>query len=367
MKHIFTILSGIILSVTLHAQISVSVISSSPSCQLPCNGSVTVAASGGTAPYTYAMVPSAQTNTTGIFTNVCAGSYTITVVDASFNTFTYVDSIPTVSSPTITSVNTTPIMPPFNYKAQVNYTGGQPPYYVTWYRMPMQTVLRTDTVTTLNDTISMLSPGDYGVTVTDSSVIASGCVTTNVAPYPFSICDMSIGSGFITVLPNDTVCAGTQITIIYNPVFNGPVMPLAFFYTSDNLQCNPATSNGTYSCNITQTTTFSGFWIYAGQCPPVNFTPITVVVDPCSGVEEENVLGKWEMYPNPGNGVFAFRAKNFSGNYMLEIFDQSGRRVYSGMNYTGMRVDTQLPSGMYFARITCDGQATDMKIAVVRD
>jgi hypothetical protein len=111
--------------------------------------------------------------------------------------------------------------------------------------MPAQTAIQVDTVNTLFDTIAGLIPGDYGVLVTDLVAQANGCAGLNPSPTMFSICDASVGSGAITVSPNDTVCSGVAITINYQPLLAGSVFPLFQVYSSDNVMCNPAVSNGT--------------------------------------------------------------------------------------------------------------------------
>jgi len=52
------------------------------SCSSCCNGAVNAFASGGNPGYTYTIYPSAASNTTGAFTNLCAGSYSICASDA---------------------------------------------------------------------------------------------------------------------------------------------------------------------------------------------------------------------------------------------------------------------------------------------
>ena len=354
MKHLyFALLSA--LPFLASAQISVTVVNDSASCQFPCNGYVEVAVTGGTPPYNFLMAPSAQTNTTGIFTNVCAGTYTITILDASFNTFTYTDSIGTISTPTITNVTTTPIQPPVNYGAQANIAGGTPPYIVTWFIMPAQTVIQVDTVNTLFDTIAGLTPGDYGVSVTDLVAQANGCTGLNPLPTTFSICDASVGSGAITVSPNDTVCSGVAITINYQPLLAGPVFPLFQLYTSDNVMCNPAVSNGTYTCNITQTTTFNGQWFYTTGCPPVNYVPLTVVVDPCSGIEEQ-AANNMNVFPNPTTGNFRV-ISGLTGLLTVELYDYTGKLAYSTTAYDGAEILAPLTAGIYALRVT-DGQTS---------
>ncbi|CAN5382809.1 hypothetical protein BH09BAC5_BH09BAC5_18050 [soil metagenome] len=363
MKHkllfILLFISGI-----ANAQLTVSLVSSSASCTLPCNGTVTVSASGGTAPYTYVMAPTVMTNSTGIFTGVCGGSYTVTVVDLIGNTGSYSGSIQLATPPIISGVVTSPVNAPFNYRATATITGGNPPYYVVWKQLPFSNILRQDTVQIMSDTLSGLAPGDYTVEVTDSLNTALGCTGISV-PFPFSICDPNIGAGIITVVPNDTVCVGEQIVVTYQPILFGPVMPLAQTFVSDNLNCDPSSStNGSYMCNIMQTTTFSGFWIY-GTCAPIIYPSLTVTVLPCVGIEEQKIINEISVYPNPGDGSFTIKT-GVANTILMTVYDATGRSCFTGNVKNGDKIQTQLPAGIYNCRFESGNEVTNVKLVIVQ-
>lgn len=346
----------------LHSQITVTISGLSPSCVLPCNGFLSFTALGGTPPYIFTLLPSAQSNSTGIFNNVCAGSFTVTVVDAVGGSTTYSSSLPAINAPLITSVSQTPINPPFNYRAQVNYTGGQARYFITWITMPFQTNIRMDTVSTMNDTLSGLSPGDYGVFVTDSTNVNSNCIG-NTAPFLFSICDPAVGLGDISVSPNDTVCSGEAITVTYTPIMFGPAFPISQIFTSDNPNCDPSASSGIYSCNITQTTTFSGFWFYAMGCQPIMYPPITITVLPCVGINEHQKENAVSIFPNPGNGIFTVKTDQVNA-VQLDIYDETGRNCFSAIAKDGDEINSNLNSGIYFIRFTSEAGVKTEKLVV---
>jgi len=126
------------------------------------NGSATVAASGGTGPYTYAWTPTGGTSATG--TPLIAGAYTVTVTDAngcSTTATTTITQPPTLaatatSSPVLCFGGTTG-------SATVTATGGVGPYAYNW--APSGGT---------GSTATGLAAGGYTVTVTD----ANGCTTT---------------------------------------------------------------------------------------------------------------------------------------------------------------------------------------------
>lgn len=132
-----------------------------PTCGL-CNGSSTVSALGGTAPYTYTW-SSAATGT--VATNLCAGLYMVTITDGAGcaqNVSVTINNSSTLSQ-TITSTNET-CFGMCNGTASVTASGGTPGYTYNWI-MPAATT----------NTLNGLCGGTYFVQVKD----AVGCINTN--------------------------------------------------------------------------------------------------------------------------------------------------------------------------------------------
>ena len=123
-----------------------------------CDGSITLAPSGGVAPYTYAWLPGGQTTSNLI--NLCAGVYTVTITDANGCVQTYAIPISNPNAPLATfSTKDVSCGGSCDGTARVIPVGGVPPYTYLW----------SNGATT--DSISSLCPGTYSVTITD----ASGC------------------------------------------------------------------------------------------------------------------------------------------------------------------------------------------------
>lgn len=351
MKQLFSLLF-VCLFLSVEAQVTVTLTGSTPSCSNPCNGTLSFSASGGNGPYTYMLIPSNMTSANGDFSGLCAGTYTVTVTDQSSNSASLSATVMLISMPMITGVTTTPIMPPMNYGAQVNYTGGQPPYYITWVAMPSQATIRIDTVNSLNDTISHLTPGDYGIYLTDSLNAAAGCIGSNNGPYTFSICDANAGNGIIIANTNDTVCSGTSVTIQFIMLPNFPLNTMIPpVYASDNANCDPSQSNGTFTCTLTQTTTFSGLWFYSMNCSPVPFQPLTIVVTTCTGIEQqENGQPAVQLSPNPSDGTFTVSSSD-PGPLSVTIMDQAGRSCFTQTIRSGEQLSPSLAAGVYYCSI----------------
>lgn len=120
-------------SITITAPTALNLLTSmvnNVSCNGLSNGSIQVNALGGTGTYSYVISPAGITNTTGSFTGLASGNYTIQVSDANACTN---NTIATIGSPTsliINSVvNTTPSCIPGNDAIlTINASGGSPNY-----------------------------------------------------------------------------------------------------------------------------------------------------------------------------------------------------------------------------------------------
>lgn len=152
-------------SVNIPNTVSVTVITGgSPIlCFAACNASATANAIGGTAPYTYTW-NSAPTQTTASATNLCAGDYTVTVVDALGCSNTGSISIAQPSSITVNSTQTNiPCFAVCNGAITTTVSGGTSPYTYSWSPGGQTTTSLTG-----------LCIGTYTLRVTD----LNGCVQT---------------------------------------------------------------------------------------------------------------------------------------------------------------------------------------------
>lgn len=143
------------------APLTATASSTNVSCNGLSDGSVSVAASGGTTAYTY--VWSGGIGTGQMISGVAAGTYTVTVTDANMcsTTATTTVSQPAVLTATATASNIS--CNGFNDgQVSVSVSGGNPGYTYTW------------NVAGNGPTITGLAPGTYTVTVEDTN----NCTTT---------------------------------------------------------------------------------------------------------------------------------------------------------------------------------------------
>jgi gliding motility-associated-like protein len=133
-------------------------------------GDVTVTANGGTAPYSYA-INGGTAQTSNVFTNLSAGTYTIVITDANGCSVSSVAIVTTTSSINITATATSNFggynvscAGSNNGTATATAVGGTAPYSYSWSTTPVQAT----------QVATGLSAGVYTVTVTDNI----GCSNT---------------------------------------------------------------------------------------------------------------------------------------------------------------------------------------------
>jgi gliding motility-associated-like protein len=143
----------------------------SPTCLGGSNGTMNVTVTGGTGPFNYVLTgPTNVTNTTGVFTGLQAGLYTITIDDATTcitsQNFTINPGPPCCS----VTASSTPALcfGGATGTATANPSGGTGPYTFVWYNSGMVPIGQT------TQTASGLVAGTYNVTATD----ALGCQAT---------------------------------------------------------------------------------------------------------------------------------------------------------------------------------------------
>ncbi|MBI2968474.1 MAG: PKD domain-containing protein, partial [Bacteroidetes bacterium] len=150
-------------TITVSAAPTVTISSSTNlSCYNVCIGSATASGSGGTSPYQYDWSNGTMNNAT--ISNLCAGTYTVTVTDA--NNCTGTNSV-TITQPPALIVTLNPTSPTCglcNGQISASVSGGTGIYTYTW----------STCASMCSSTITGLCAGSYAVTVTDGN----GCTVT---------------------------------------------------------------------------------------------------------------------------------------------------------------------------------------------
>jgi SprB repeat len=225
-----------------------AVISATPTVtSVPCfgqsTGGITLAFSGGTAPYTYQWNDGASTKDR---TNIPAGTYSVTITDASSCTRTVNNILVTQPSAALAATlsKTDPSCGVTNGSVTAMVSGGTAPYTYDWNGTPTGDGTAT---------ITGLSAGNYQVTVTDAknctvivsitlSTAATIVLTTNITPP--------------TCPPGSKPPFGTNGVI--DLVVSGGTAPFTYAWTTSNgsglvptAQDQSGLSTGTYNVTVT--------------------------------------------------------------------------------------------------------------------
>ncbi len=150
-------------SIVSPPDITITATTNSTSCSYNCTGSITTTVTGGTPPYAYNW---SSGNTTPNITNLCPGTYTLTVTDS--KNCIKVDSFTIIAPPAITITTNVQDVLCFaggcTGSATAIATGGTPGYFYSWSTVPV----------TNNSVVTNLCVGNYVVTVWD----ANGCTSS---------------------------------------------------------------------------------------------------------------------------------------------------------------------------------------------
>ncbi len=172
------------------AQITVDFQVTEPACFGQPNGSVTATATGGNAPYSYTW----NTGAAGpVLSGITAGTYTVTVVDASSNSA--IKNV-TVTQPTLVDVELTADVCELPIVITATGSGGEPPYNYNWSTGQNGAV------------ISVPNSGTYCVTMTDQDLCgAVECITVDVSPLDVAVSANNItcpgdNDGQVTATPS---------------------------------------------------------------------------------------------------------------------------------------------------------------------
>ncbi len=194
------------------------------------NGSVSITANGGTAPYHY-LWSTTNNNTSDTISNRLAGTYSVTVIDTNgcfiSGAYTLVTQYPVLSLvPTITN----PICTSNNGSASITANGGTAPYHYLWSTANNNTA----------DSISGRPAGTYSVTVTDTNGCVVSAAYTLVTQFP---------SISLTPSTTNTSCTNNGSASI-TP--NGGTAPYTYHWSNSSTnQGLVGIGSGTYTVTVT--------------------------------------------------------------------------------------------------------------------
>jgi len=298
----------------------VSTTSTNVSCPGVCNGTVTATTNQGTPPFAYLWAPGGATTPT--VSNLCAGSYTVTVTDANGQTAqstTVVGSPPAINSSTqVTHIN---CFGANNGSASVNASGGAGGFTYSWAPSGGTTA-----------SVSNLSPGTHVVTITD----ANGCTKLDsvVVNQPADlIASINTTTPLCPGVPTATLTAGAT----------GGTPNYTYLWSTG--QAGATLSNlgiGTYSVTVTDANGCTD------QASITLTNPVAILITSpqttnvtcfgaANGTAQFNVSGgsgnlSYAWTPSGGNNLLGTGMG--PGTYTLTVTDQNGCTATGQVNIT---------------------------------
>ena len=270
-------------------------------------GVVTLNATGGTSPYSYA-VSGGNTQSTPSFTGLSSGTYTFTVTDQNGCTSTTIATVTEPSQITLSSsITNVSCFGGNDGSATVSAVGGVAPYEYKIGLSPYQGI------TTFNN----LSAGVTTVYVKD----ANGCVV----PIGLTISQPAAVTGTITSLSNVTCFGGNDGSVVITPV--GGTAPYAISPSATGLTA------GNYTFTITDTKGCTGT-VSASITEPALLVPsfVSPVLSAFHGTSQTYTLSSaytsysWSV---TGAATTITAGGNTASNFATVNFDASGSVVFS--------------------------------------
>jgi gliding motility-associated-like protein len=233
------------------------------------NGTITVAATGGTGTLTYTLNPGAVSNTTGVFSGLGAGTYTVSVMDASGCGPVVTPNI-SISEPVVISITS-------SNKTDATCNGGANgtiTVVATGGTGTLTYTLSPGAVSNTTGVFSGLGAGTYTVSVTDDN--ACGPIVT-----PDIIIDEPVLMvATIGVNIPSTICSGTSANL--KVTITGGTSPYSFTIDNGVGAINNYVSDTPISVSPGSTTTYSivGNVTDASGCNVSGSGNATVTVNP---------------------------------------------------------------------------------------
>ncbi|MGZ2368348.1 T9SS type A sorting domain-containing protein [Ancylomarina sp. YFZ004] len=136
-----------------------------------------------------------------------------------------------------------------------------------------------------------------------------------------------------------------------------------------NTYNNPAVGSANYDITVEETGIYSAYIIgyMFDSSFKSNSKDVEIIPTGIETIEEE--INEMTIYPNPCRGVFKLQLGNSTQDFTLEIFDLSGKKVYSQKDKNTVdntiRIES-LKTGFYIVRVTMDGKVMSSKIQVIK-
>jgi gliding motility-associated-like protein len=306
-------------SITAPPAITLTQTTTPTSCAGGCNGSATITAGGGTAPFTYQFntIP-VTTNATGIIAGLCAGNYVATVTDANGCSQSINFSI---TSPIALSAAITGLQSSCNActgASTVTASNGTPGYTYVWTNSLAVSV-------GTNAAVGALCPGSYTATVTDSKGCTATATANIVQTVTVTVVTAGAGIQCFGAFTGSATANGLGGTLPYTYSWSPTGPP------TQTTQSATGLGAGSYTVVVTDQLGCSNTGTIAFANPPIINIAATQTNVTCFG----NSNGAINSNASGGTGVLtyswspgAITTPNLSGlsagNYTVKVTDANG-------------------------------------------
>ncbi|MFN8299995.1 MAG: T9SS type A sorting domain-containing protein [Chitinophagales bacterium] len=309
---------------------ALNVLHTDPTCFGSTNGSATVVATGGTAPYTYQW----NTGATGSSLNsIGAGTYTIIVTDnggcLATSVVTLVQPNAITFNPTVTNVNCNGAT---SGAVSLSVAGGTGPYQYTWSNGSS------------SSSITNVAAGNYTVTVTDSKSCTAVNTSSVTQPTALSVSATSTGSTGTNGTASSSATGGTT----------------PYSYSWSNGQTTSGISGlapGNYNVTVTD----------GNGCSASANTNVANLV----GIEEtQNIVGNVSLFPNPANDMINVVVEIANTHAIqMTVTDIAGKVVLKQVETATGKLTTpisvkEFTAGIYIVEISAGDQAIRKRFVV---
>lgn len=344
--------------------LSVGITASTNPCIGEANGSITASAQGGDGPYTYTISPGGTSNSTGVFTGLTAGAYTITVTDANNCTTTVQHTLTAISCcvpPTITAQPTADAACVGQGASfTVGYSGGNPTPTIQWEVstndggtwMALTNTAPYSGVTTATLTIATTTQGMDGNWY--RAVLTSGtCAPVQTTPAELTVYGLPV----VYSLQGSSYCAGSTAlgTITLADSESGVSYQL---YTSAGATVGAPKPGSGEALIWTSVAAGTGYYVVAtgpGDCTSTTGTAnVTVTANPTVyDLEATN-------YCAGAAGMGTITLEDSDAGVTYQLYNSANATVQASKNGTGEAlVWTGIAAGTgYYVRATGTGDCT---------
>jgi hypothetical protein len=294
--------------------LTVRVTATQPKCTSSSDGTITVYAAGGTAPYSYSLNGGAA-QASNVFRNLASGIYTVTVTDAHGCTVTATGTLSGPSSLTVmaSSVNPT-CFAGSNGVVSVTASGGTAPYR---YAL-------NDGAVQLSSSFRNLGAGSFAVTVTDANGCMATANATLVAPPQLQVTATGYAPACAGAATGSETVVATGGTAPYRYSLNGGPFQASGTFPNQAVGTDTITVKDANGCTASTQVSLA---------EPLPVTVTATIVNPkCFGSSDGSITvtgtGGTGTFSYSLNGGAAQASNVFSGvgagTFMVIITDANG-------------------------------------------